>query len=107
LLHGKLISTIPQAIPQYTYFAYSKQVRPPDSKHHPSAALADKIIHGLPSHNVQQYCTELQTVTTKKLEIEVHQRILIGDCSSALDYNNRAAHMVDAVVAYTSQEHPV
>jgi hypothetical protein len=64
-------------------------------------------MHGLPSHNVQQqYCAELQTVT-KKLEIEVHQRILIEDCSSTLDYNNRAAHMVDAVVAYTSQEHPV
>jgi hypothetical protein len=33
--------------------------------------------------------------------------MLIEGSSSTLDYNNRAAHMVDAVVAYTSQEHPV
>jgi hypothetical protein len=37
----------------------------------------------------------------------IQRMLLAEDCSGALDHDDGAAHAVDAVVAHTTQEHPV
>lgn len=43
----------------------------------------------------------------KNLEWRYTKECWAEGISSPLDHNNRAAHMVDTVVAHTAQEHPV
>lgn len=64
-------------------------------------------------YTVQQYILNFErTCAThnrnlKNLEWKYTKECWAEEILSPLDHNNRAPHMVDAVVAHTAQEHPV